>query len=381
MIRWLRSLWRHRDEPDESIRAVIHQRAQTLLAGSEARLDAERVAQIEHLEQLHRLAEIAEKTADKTESRRHARTIAVAMFAAAAVAILLLISVRVSSLQVDLDLHTTVVAFQVDGHRPVTEALPATVLAISGIARADCPSLDVSTVTRNHSFAARLKDPAAHLSLAELSPAGETNFSLATDEVAYQLELVVHGTLAANAQATADGAVDFGGMPNTMFGGQTVTAASASSGSLSITIRLPGPRKANLVSPDLEVGNIAFGRTNLEVTSEQRVASWHSGILEGKVVREGVDDSPVTLAEAELLELDCARGELRRVELGDAALHVKFHGSVCGLHAGYDGVRRDLMPTWFEWIQARAPLKALWVSTFWLFGLIASLLAWWKGKS
>jgi hypothetical protein len=103
-----------------------------------------------------------------------------------------------------------------------------------------------------------------------------------------------------------------------------------------------------------------------------------STILSGALYFASLNGQELKLRPGMGIQLVQADGEIRKLELGDRGVTVKFHGTVRGISAGSVETRRNLMPTCLEWLAARHGLSLLWGTALYFFGLLLSVLRWWR---
>ncbi|MFL5404004.1 MAG: hypothetical protein ACJ8BF_14455 [Gemmatimonadales bacterium] len=121
-----------------------------------------------------------------------------------------------------------------------------------------------------------------------------------------------------------------------------------------------------------------FFRTDQFEQGNQTLAPTVPTIQSGTVYFEAIDGRAQEVRAGEGLHLDWSGGEIRRLHLGDGGIELRFHGTVRGMRAGSGEVTRSLMPTRFEWLQARHGLWLLWGTTVYVVGVFIVLLGWWR---
>jgi hypothetical protein len=381
----VRRLVRTRDgssSRSDSPRAVIHQRVQELLGRTAERMGAAQLTEIEDLAHLQQLLEIAKHT-EPAGPRRATRY--VMLFGGILLAIAVLRTCRVSPIEIDLDIITTDVSFVVASSRSITVPLRAKSLTIQGVDHAECPTLPElgAKVATNGVIAAVAPGLASQLDLQSISPStGDTTFTMATTDVPHQLMLKLGGPreVVDQIEVTAIGPIRLSGSTEPVnFTGQTLRVFGSSARDLVVEVTSPEAHRGSLVSPILAVRQLAFARKEDESTTGQRLLVPRPGIVEGTLDLSATDRT-LKLSEGEILEIGCAVGELRRITSTPDGLRVRFHGSACALRAGHDTYRRNLMPTWFDWLRVRE-VYALWLGVLSVFGIGASLLHWWQKPS
>jgi hypothetical protein len=106
-----------------------------------------------------------------------------------------------------------------------------------------------------------------------------------------------------------------------------------------------------------------------------------STVLSGTLYFESLGGKEKRLRPGQEIRFESSKGEIRTIDIKDDHIAFAFHGSVRGMTTGGDKNRISLMPTYLEWLSARHGLSLLWGTTLYFFGLIASVLNWWRAKS
>jgi len=102
-----------------------------------------------------------------------------------------------------------------------------------------------------------------------------------------------------------------------------------------------------------------------------------STIVQGTLYFEALSGKPYTLRSGEELRLRVRDGVIRSLALADDHIVLKFNGTVERMSTGVGENRRNLMPSWLEYLSVRQGLALLWGSVLYLFGLVYGLLRWW----
>jgi hypothetical protein len=145
---------------------------------------------------------------------------------------------------------------------------------------------------------------------------------------------------------------------------------------LDIEVRTPN---AAVFSAPIAVDGVALVRTEntFNSSSDRTTVRTVSAVRSGTIEFPSLDGVRRSLRSGDALSFGSAKGELIGLGPKDDHLEMEFVGRVRGLVTGTDGAR-SLMPTWFEWIQARHGLSLLWGSVVYVFGMVLLILRWFK---
>jgi hypothetical protein len=103
-----------------------------------------------------------------------------------------------------------------------------------------------------------------------------------------------------------------------------------------------------------------------------------SSILSGKLSFEEFKDNSVNLRRGELLNLSGALGQIRELRSDGQVLSSQFDGAVKELSTGEGNRRRNLMPTWLEWLRGREALFQFWALAGYLAAMGLTIGRWWR---
>lgn len=126
-------------------------------------------------------------------------------------------------------------------------------------------------------------------------------------------------------------------------------------------------------SPQLYSQDLSFIRID-QFSDEQNTYTRHvSTILSGELFLAELIEQKYTLRPGEGIQIEDSDGIIRTLKLSNNQIMMNFHGNVSGLSMGWDQNRKDLMPTWLEWLSARHSLKLLWGTALYVFGIAAAV--------
>jgi hypothetical protein len=318
-----------------------------------------------------------------TRQRRRREVIVVG--AGAVLIVSALTGLRVARTEIELDLQVSQLTFALPTANAIADPLAVTSLGASNLQAIELPR------SRLHD-GERYTEPSILLAVATVSgrrgsvnldglalPAG-AEISLRKSRVPGEYELFLNNSRAAIA-VSVDGPV------HVVIGGR-----------LDETVDFTIPRQVRLVpglglvkldftmadtsklalSYQLPIRQLQLSRIDEFTQAEAPVVRSISTIQSGTLYLESIDGAARPLRAGEGLQFRESDGVIRALELGGEHIGLQFVGEVRGMTAGSGSVRRSLMPTWYEWLVARHRLPFLWGTTAYVFGLIMSVLRWWR---
>ena len=121
---------------------------------------------------------------------------------------------------------------------------------------------------------------------------------------------------------------------------------------------LPNGNSNSRFSPHIPLTGVSFA----DVTDSQgrSIVRPTSTIVSGTLVFDALNGRAVSLRPGEPLHLDGFVGELGTLTWDGQVLVANLHGTVSNAFVGVEARPRNLMPTLFEWLQARQGLWLLW---------------------
>lgn len=341
------------------------------------------------VERLDRLARVIHLRQSTQLPLRRPRWPLIAALAITLLFVSVLLFVRVPETEIELEVVLSEASFVSAAPQSLTDVLNVSMLGVSGLREIHLPE----QVQR----APRPDEPAGAIRLAPIA-SGERqgSISLAALALPDRTRVWIHSTDVPNRyrvsltgsdvpiEVAVNGPIHVGwpGSSSERIDFETPRPIRLQGGSeqVDVDLTIPGDQKGGF-APPLSVTNLAFFRIDEFTDRERTIARRISTIRAGTLYLESLDGRAHVLRPGEALEFASARGDIRKLRLEDDGVVLEFHGRVRGMQSGSgEGVRRSLMPTSLEWLQARHGLTLLWGTTFYLFGLVAGLLRWWRGQ-
>jgi len=129
------------------------------------------------------------------------------------------------------------------------------------------------------------------------------------------------------------------------------------------------------VTPQVAVNGLNFSRVEEIPDRSLSLLRRLSTLVSGTLYLESLNSQRRELRAGEDLQFSRAEGTIRLIRLEPEHLSLNFHGWVRGMHTGSE----NLMPTWLEWLRARHGLSLFWGTAMYLFGLGLAAARWVKG--
>jgi hypothetical protein len=370
----------------ERLRRLFVQRAEAIRAAAlaaDGQVDEREVAS---LERLHRLLQM-EAAAPRTR-----RPMLVLVSAVLVVVSVLLFS-RVSATDIELRAATSELRFTTTSAQPLTPMLRLQSVAVAGASRVEGlprpsgpggASPGVADAFRIGLRNAEASSAVGSLNLEPISvPAGaRLEFEPIEAGTALRMSVTSKG-LVLRISASGQLGLERGGRSAEEWSPSAPQAIDVhcGAGRVDLVLRLQGGAAAAAESLGFEAplpaaagSFLVVDRRSLgEVTLLRQVSTLQRGTLRF----ESLQGRALDLHEGQHLEWRAAQGVLERLQWKDQAVEFRYTARVEALASGEAPNRRDLMPTWLEWLQARHGLWLLWGSAVSGFGVLLAVLRWW----
>jgi hypothetical protein len=361
------------------VREVVATSNAVLASGG--RVDADRIAAIEHLA---RLVELQNSVMPPLARRRWP---VVAAFLLTLVIATVLLYGEVPETDVELGLRATEIAFAVQGQQKFGVGIRLSSVGVGGLGEAEIPQSARSGVLflKPSGFDGNLRlllvpDPSQGGSLdlePFILPAG-TRVWLRHTGVPYEARLSFSGpplVLRASVRGPLTLSQPGAEARRLEFVAPKAIVLRGSALPLDVDLRFLELVGTSLLS-DIEVSGVSLVRTDEVSESGRTVVRRRSTVMDGTLHFESLNGRERRLRPGEVLEFRHAEGEVRTLQVERNHLSIQFHGRVAGMETGSDRNRRSLMPSYLEWLYARRGLELLWATALYLFGLSAGVLGW-----
>jgi hypothetical protein len=336
---------------------------------------------------LRRLIELA--SLSMPPKRRHRWPI-IALFGTTLAIVSILFFARVRTTDIELELSLSEVGFRLPQQQVFADAMQLSTLGVSGLQKIQFPRLgneDVQTFFSSGGSAtsiflsggstgldtgtitlAPLTLPAgAHLWLHPTTMPSEYRLSIKGKE--FLLRANINGSIG----------VGLPGIPRKQFDLKIpkVIVLQPDENIVDLDIRFKNSSK-NFFSNQLIADSLSFFRIDEHFDAERTIVRRVSTILSGTLYFESLGGQERRLRRGEEIDFELAQGEIRSLEFRNDNIGLTFHGSVEGMTLGTGEHRYSIMPTYLEWLKARHGLALLWATTLYFFGLILTIIRWWR---
>jgi hypothetical protein len=282
---------------------------------------------------------------------------------------------RVPRIHVLVDVHSDVVAFELNEPWQLERRLRASQMRIEYLESIRAPALGVNIDSRNGDAWIDLSGGQIELHRAVFDAGGYLEIDSGAEQMEWYFknaslrgDLLIKGTVLLSAGNRPDRlAVD--GVRQSIEVPETVHIRSGESGMIPSVVRIRpldgwGFR-------DIRVNRLSFFR---ERVSTPGSIGFESAIRKGSVAIHETS-SETDLKEGDRLVLEGVAGRLTRVEQG-TALRIAFEGTVEKLLTGPEGFEHNLAPSYLEYLYVRKPLTFFWSAVVFMWGMLWSILKW-----
>jgi hypothetical protein len=358
-----------------SSRVNLYEKRAVELDGS---VSKEEIEEIEHLQKLYALRKAI-------DLRGKWMWLPAALFLLTLVVASIVFFVRVPATAVSLDVRAYALSFTPKSDRKLSE-LPIRTLAISGATINAVPqelSLPLGATQDSNDLRVRIRSDATeplHSKMAlegVVARGGKAAFLRAgTSTDSYQIELDAPPTAFS---VTVDDSVTVQLPNNAPLYARLPAPSLIGFDPQSTGVLLEFTLAAR--APVLLCQQVPITGLNLSETSQYAEAneldphSWAT-ILSGSISFDELNGTERKLRTGESVRWKKIDGELQTIRLEPGEISIFFVGKVEGLETGPTTHPVSLMPTLFEWLQARHGLILLWGSCIYVFGTVMSVLRW-----
>lgn len=342
--------------------------------------------QVEALERLRRLVEICDIA--KSELPRTRWSMA-ALLVGTLIIISILLFARVPETEIDLDVVLSGIIFELPTQHVLTDVINLSSLGVSGLREIHLPrarrqaartfkALANPRTAINISVAFN-EDRQGTVTLSSLVLPAGTQVGLIPTEVSHQYQISLTST-DLELRANINGPIQIGLEGNTPeklnFSSPRSILMQAGSQVVDVDLTFPDSSKQNKFFSQFTAKGLSLFRIDEFFGNKDTVVRRVSTILSGTLYFESLNGRERSLRSGEDIRFKQSYGEIRTIQLNDGRIDLKFYGRVKGMSTSSGGRRRNLMPTYLEWLRTRHALTLMWGTTLYLFGLIAGVLRW-----
>ena len=340
----------------------------------------------EETDELERLARLVTILGQTEQRPKRPRWPIAAVLAVTLTVMSALLFLRVSATHVDMDLKVDELAFVMARSETLNAAVPLAELGAAGLAALGLPrykdasgqahagsgetwpqiKLSVAEPKGGRMTLAPLTPPAGtQIWLGKPRGPGQYSLSLKHDEI--DVKLTLKGWLNLRSPDSADKR-DFGRSGRTLvltgrkrFVGITMKVAEGAQTTFARVIPVSALKL-------LKAHQDTVGQTPVE----------ESTIRSGTIHFSELDGVSRPLRAGEKLRLKLSEGHIRALSLAEDHVSFSFRGRLTELTSGAGRGRRNLMPTYLEWLSDQYALSLLWGAVVYVFGLALAIMRWWR---
>lgn len=375
------------DAEHDKLRDLLHQQIKEL---REEALQTDGKFPQYKLDSVEHLSRLIELTSLSTPPKRRRRWPIPALFGTTLVIVSVLFFARVRSTDIELDLSLSEIGFRLPRQQVLADAMQLSTLGVSGLQKIQLPRIgkeDARTFFRSDGSGASIflssgstgLDTGTITLATMIMPAG-THIWLHPTTIASEYRLSIKRS-AFLLRANINGSIGVGlpGRPHEQLNVKIpkFIELQPDQHMVDLDIQFKNSSK-NAFSSQLSVDSLSFFRIDEHVDAAYTIVRRVSTILSGSLYFESLGGQERRLRRGEELDFEWVQGEIRTLEFRNDGIGFTFHGRVRGMTLGTDAHRYSIMPTYLEWLKARHGLTLLWATTLYIFGLLFTVIRWWR---
>ena len=294
---------------------------------------------------------------------------------------------RVRHTEIELDLTLTELRFTSAQPQVLTNLVNLHELGASGLKKIELPQSTqtdelIHESNSNGMASVRLTadSTGGSLTLAAIHAPAGTEYWLRTTNTPGQYRLAIKGaTVTSRIDVMGRVAVSVPGLLNDtiLFPSPQGIMLYPDSNDVNFDIQPADPATA-LFPAMLKAGNLSLYSIDEHIDIDHTVVRSISSIESGTLYFEALGGKERRLRHGEAIQFTRSSGDIRKLEINGRHIRFIFHGRVSGLTTGMEDHRKNIMPTYLEWLKANHGLSLLWGSVLYIFGFAITILNWWK---
>jgi hypothetical protein len=346
--------------------------------------------ELDSVERLKRLVELVSYTAPS----RRKRWPVIVILAATLAAVSLLLFAHVRTTEIELDLSLSELGFRFPRQQALADVMQLSSIGVSGLQKIQLPRVgdkDARTILQSDAAGASIllsaggSDSSAKgtISLSTLTLMAGSHVGLRPTDLPKQYRLSIKSRewlLRIGVSGLVDVALPGAPAEQLNLKIPGLITLQPDTNIVDLDLRVKNSSKKTF-SDQMIVDSLSFFRIDQYTDPEHTVVRRASTVLSGTLYFESLGGQERRLRPGEELDFELSQGEIRTLELQNDHIALAFHGRVQGMTSGEDEHRYSIMPTYLEWLKARHGLTLLWGSTLYLFGLILTVIKWWRSKT
>jgi hypothetical protein len=305
----------------------------------------------------------------------------------------ILLFARVPTTEIELDLLLSEVSFRIPQQQVLSNEIELKALAASGLEEIQIPRSKTREARllqkdQDEGGAIRLStrldsQNVSTITLGTLIVPAQTNISLRPGSIPQQYQLSFKSA-GLGFPISVSGPIEIGlpSAPAEVLAFSSPKLLTLQSGQDPVDLNLTFLKEAKKTfSRHLIIDSLALFSLDHYQDLHQTILRHVSTISSGILYFQSLGGKEHRLRAAEAISFKITKGAIRSLELKGDQIAFSFHGRVSRMTTGGEENRISLMPTYLEWLKARHGLSLLWGTTLYFFGLIVSIVRWWRTSS
>jgi hypothetical protein len=309
------------------------------------------------------------------------------------VVVTVLFFAHVRTTEIELDLLLSEVSFRIPQQQVLSNDIELSSLAASGLDEIRLPRTEVREArllqrSQSEGGAIRLTTQSNSqnvgvITLGTLIVPARTKMSLRPTGIPQQYQLSFKDA-GLNFPVSVSGPIEIGlpSAPAEVLTFSSPKSVALQSGREPVDLNVTFLKESkNAFSHLVVIDSLALFALDQYLDVHQTILRHVSTITSGTLYFQSLGGKEHRLRAGEAISFKASKGEIRTLELDGDQIAFSFHGRVSGMTTGGEENRISLMPTYLEWLKARHGLSLLWGTTLYLFGLILTIVRWWRTPS
>jgi hypothetical protein len=370
----------------DKLRQMLSEKAKAAVDKSISKDGKLAADEIDSLEQLSRLVKLVESSQTK---RRPNLWLLPALFLTTLIILSILLFGHVSETEIELDVTASDVSFAVPDQQVLTTLMQLTRLGIDGLNQIRIPrsqeedSHTISSADNGrgilHVLITPEKKETGSLSLSSVIVPVGTRVRIYPTEIANQYGLSLTGS-SVDLRAEIFGRIQMSFSDHRSmtynFASPKAIVMTSDSQEVRLVFSVANDSIGAAFSSQLAADELRLFQIDEFVDQKNTIVRKVSTIHSGTLYLEELKGKEIQLRPREQISFKQSVGEIRTIQLNDNRVGLKYYGRVRGMDSGFGENKRNLMPTYLEWLSARHGLSLLWGATLYIFGIIVGVLRW-----
>jgi hypothetical protein len=370
----------------DKLRQMLNEKAKAAVDKSISKDGKVAADEIDSLEELSRLVKLVESSQTK---RRPNLWLLPALFLTTLIILSILLFGHVSETEIELDVIASDVSFAVPDQQVLTKLMQLNRLGIDGLNEIriprsqEEPSHTIKSADNKQGTLRVLINPekkeTGSVSLSSVIVPVGTRVRIYPTEIANQYGLSLMGS-SVDLRAEIYGRIQMSFSDHTSmmynFASPKAIVMTSDSQDVRLVFSVANDSIGAGFSSQLAADELRLFEIDEFVDQKNTIVRKVSTIHSGTLYLEELKGKEIQLRAREQISFKQSVGEIRTIRLNDNRVELKYYGRVRGMDSGFAENKRNLMPTYLEWLSARHGLSLLWGTTLYIFGIIVGVLRW-----